>query len=113
MGLINVAYFKKVSLNNDAFCLEIIERFLEQSEEYKADLESSINTSDFVGVKSVVQQLKSQAKVFGANSLVDQIRRIEKAHSDKFDKYHDHILETKASFESLVEEVKAMRDDFS
>lgn len=113
MGLINVDYFKKVSLNDSAFSLEIIERFLAQSEEYQADLESSIGKSDFVGVKSVMQQLKSQAKVFGANNLVDKIRRIEKAHSDRFDKYKEHILDTKATFEDLVTEVSTMKQHFA
>ncbi|MGB0525196.1 MAG: Hpt domain-containing protein [Flammeovirgaceae bacterium] len=112
MGLINVEYFKKVSLNNSAFSLEIIERFLTQSEEYQNDLESAITSSDFAGVKTVMQQLKSQAQVFGANHLVDKIRRIEKAHSDRFDKYKEHILDTKSTFEDFIDEVNSMKQLF-
>ena len=113
MGLINVEYFKKVSLNNAAFSLEIIERFLVQSEQYQTDLEASIGKDDFIGIKSVMQQLKSQAQVFGADPLVEKIKRIEKAHSDKIDKYREHIVDTKQTFENLVSEVDAMKSLFS
>ena len=113
MGLVNVEYFKKVSLNNEAFSLEIIERFLVQSEQYQAELATAIAQDDFASIKSVMQQLKSQAQVFGASILVDKIRRIEKAHSDKIDKYKEHILETKQTFEELLGEVRGMRVMFA
>ena len=109
MGLVNLDFFKKVSLNNSSFSQEIIERFLQQSEEYRVKLEHSIANSDFKGVKSVMQQLKSQAKVFGADELVAKIRRIEKAHSEKYEQYEAHIKDTKAEFESLVQEVADMK----
>jgi len=113
MGLVNVEYFKKVSLNNETFSLEIIERFLVQSEQYHADLETSIGNNDVSGVKSVMQQLKSQAQVFGAAELVEKIKRIEKAHSDKIEKYKAHIIDTKKTFENMVAEVDSMKPMFA
>jgi HPt (histidine-containing phosphotransfer) domain-containing protein len=109
MGLINLDIFRKVSLNNDSFSQEIINRFLQQSQEYSSQLDASINDNDFRGVKSVMQQLKSQAQMFGADDLVGKIRKIERANSEKYDQHKEHVLETKSEFESLVKEVESMQ----
>ncbi len=63
----------------------------------------------FKGVKSVMQQLKSQAQMFGADGLVAKIRKIERANSEKYEQHKDHVLETKSEFESLVQEVESMQ----
>ena len=109
MGLVNLDFFKKVSLNNDDFSNEIIDRFLTQSEEYRSQLDDSMQKDDFRGIKSVMQQLKSQAALFGANGLVEKIRKIERAHTEKYTQYQGHILDTKSEFEALVSEVSSMR----
>lgn len=109
MGLINLDIFRKISLNNDSFSQEIIDRFLQQSEEYSEKLEESINRNDFRGVKSVMQQLKSQAQMFGADDLVGKIRKIERANSEKYEQHRAHVMETKSEFENLVTEVQSMQ----
>ena len=104
--LINIEHFRQVSLQNPTFAKEIIERFLLQSQIYRAQLDAGIKQHDFRAIKTVMQQLKSQAMVFGAARLVQLIKRIEMANLDRYEQFQPVVNDAYELFNNLVEEVK-------
>lgn len=109
--LINIDHFKHVSLQDSAFAQEIIERFLIQAQLYKAQLDTGIKKQDFRVIKNAMQQLKSQAMVFGASRLVQLIKRIEMANLDRYEQFQPVVSDAYQLFINLLEEVKLMKSN--
>lgn len=105
-ALIDVTHFKTVSLGNPSFAREIIDRFLVQSQLYKAQLDTGMEQQDFRIIKNTMQQLKAQALVFGAVRLVQLIKRIEMANLDRFEQFMPVVADAYRLFTVLVEEAE-------
>lgn len=112
MSLIDVEYFKQVSLHNSEFALEIIERFLQQAKSYQQALSEATTQQDFWGVKQIFQQLKAQATVFGATPLVKEIRRIEIASISRYSEHEESIKQAEALFNQLLKEIEEVKPQF-
>ncbi len=112
MSLIDLAHFENVALNNPKFALEIITRFLNQASGYRKDLKAAMATGDFWSIKQTFQNLKAQALVFGAQRLVQQIRRIEIAPISRYEEHRLAVEEAVKLFEELLEGIEEVKPIF-
>jgi len=108
MAVIEYSQLLKVSLGDEAFAKEIVQRFLRDASVYKHVLDRGLRNKDFIEIKKVLQQLKSSAQVFGAVTLVENIRKVEMADLTKYDQYEGLVKSTYSLLQDLEKEAAGL-----
>ncbi len=107
--LIDVEFFKRVSLGNPNFAQEIVQKFLSDSKHYMAEIEVALHQQDFLRIKKVASQCKSSGQVFGVKPFLALIKKIEIADYKLFNESKDLVANFKIMLEQFVEEAKELK----
>ncbi len=107
--LIDVDFFKKVSLGDQAFAREIIDKFISDSKHYLAEIEVAMAQEDLLRIKRAALQCKSSGQVFGVKPFLALIKRIEVVDYKMFNEHRELVNDFKTMFEQFVQEAKNLK----
>ena len=105
-GLVDRRYFLEVALGDREFAYTIIEKVMAQSQFFLADLSKAMEESDFWRIKQVLQQMKSQALIFGSKPLAQMISRLERANVNQYEQYQEQVVVALGRYREMLQELE-------